>query len=146
MNLIIFAVVVYIIWKKFGKNFVVSLEQALEGNDFNKIVKIKTTSTKTYYTAIKNGENYLIVNLNVIKNPDVKDIDDVAKVMEEIHYHYCILITKAAYSESIKAYAEEKEIQVMYYWDLLNNRNKYVKIDTNSVIENVVEKIKVNDR
>ena len=60
MGIIFFLIIFLIIWVKVLSKFTVDVLQILQANDFQKIVKLKTTSTKTFYKAIKNGENYLI--------------------------------------------------------------------------------------
>ena len=144
MGVLIFFIIIFIIIVKISSKFSVNILDILNLNDFQKIIKIRTTATKTFYTAIKNGENFLIANIDSIKNPDAKDIDDTAKVMEEIHYHYGILITKATCSKTINDYAKRKEIKVVYFMDLLNSRNENI-INDNNVIETKIDNNIVND-
>lgn len=143
MDLIIFLIIFFVIWPKISKKFTANILELLNANDFQKVVKIKTTSSKTYYTAIKNGENYLIANLDVARNINIKDIEDIAKEKDQIHYHYAILITKNIYAESIKKYAEKKEIQIIYIMELFKNRNKNVEVNVNTGAENKIEE-KIN--
>ena len=138
MGIIFFLIIFLIIWVKVLSKFTIDVSQILQANDFQKIVKLKITSTKTFYKAIKNGENYLIANIDGIKVPDAKDIEDTVKEMEEIHYHYGILITKATCPQSINDYAKRKEIKVVYFMDLLNNSDKNI-INDNNVIENKID-------
>lgn len=138
MGIVFFLIIFFIIWVKVLSKFTIDVLQILQANDFQKIVKLKTTATKTFYTAIKNGENYVIANIDGIKVPDAKDIEDTVKVMEEIHYHYGILITKATCSKTINDYAKRKEIKVVYFMDLLNNRDKNI-INDNNVIETKID-------
>ena len=144
MGIVFFLIIVLIIWVIVLSKFTVDVLQILQANDFQKIVILKTTATKTFYTAIKNGENYLIANIDGIKVPDAKDIEDTVKEMEEIHYHYGILITKSTCPQLINEYAKRIEIEVIYFMDLVNNRNKNIIID-NNVIETKIDNTGVGE-
>lgn len=124
MEVIIFLFIIfYIIRKKNISNN--NITNVLTNADFQRIVKIKTTSKQTFYTAIKNGENYIIGYINNLREPTKYDLEDLAKEMKKIHYHCGILISNNINIYKFKKEAEKLGIEVKTSRELKKIERKY---------------------
>ena len=85
MKVIIFIIIIISVMSKLSKNTDTNIEYKLSTLGFSNIKKISVGSLTTYYTAIKNGENYLISYFEKREMLDKTDVDTLYVKMENMH-------------------------------------------------------------
>lgn len=132
MEILIFIFIIYVFWKKYGKNSKLSKEEMLKRKGFSNIEKISENVTTTYYAAIKRGDNYLISYMKEYL-PSMNSINLLAKEMKNRHYHKGILISKSVPAQNLVEYGMKNSIEVTTTFDLKNLTNTNVGTVSNNI-------------
>lgn len=128
MEVIIFIIIIWSIFAKSAKNTNTSIESKLAKLDFTNIKKISVGALTTYYTAIKNGENYLISYFQKREMLDRTDVDTLYLKMDNMHFHNGLLIGLYRVPEDVRKYGLENGIEVAAIGNLnaeYMNRRQY---------------------
>lgn len=114
MEVIIFIIIVISVMSKLSKSSSTGLniELKLAKLDFTNIKKISVGALTTYYTAMKNGENYLISYFQKREMLDKTDIDTLYVKMENMHFHNGLLIGLYRVPEDVRKYGLQYGIEV----------------------------------
>ncbi len=118
MGSIIFIIVIFMVVVSLNKNSNMSstmnwnVVDRLAKLDFTNIKRISSSSLTTYYTAIRNGENYIISFFQKKGMLDSVDVDTLYVKMESMHFHNGLLIGLYRVSEDVRRYAKQYDIEV----------------------------------
>ena len=137
-DLIIFIIIIYIIVKK-SKFSSANIFNLLNIQEFQNIVLLKHTSSSSFYTAQKAGDNYLIQVMevgNIVSKNTILELTDLA---QKNHYHNMILIP----SSSIISDIAKKEI-ASYNIQILNP-NQQVSSDDSIRKSSFISKMPLDD-
>lgn len=142
MGIVVFVVIIFIIMSTLSKNpdinmNMISVESRLTQLDFTNIKKISATSLTTYYTAIRNGENYLISFFQKREMLDTTDVDTFYIKMQTMHLHNGILIGLYRVSEDVRRYAKQYDIEVAAIGNLNVNYMNNGRYDIIGKTENI---------
>lgn len=138
MELIIFIIIIWSIFSKLSNNTSISIESKLEKLDFTNIKKISASNLLIYYTAIKNGENYLISYSLKREMLDSTDVDLLYVKMDGMHFHKGLLIGLYRVAEDVRKYGLQYGIEVAAIGNL---NTEYINIQYN--IKKVKEDVNV---
>lgn len=135
MEVIIFIIIIWSIFAKSAKNTNTSIEAKLAKLDFTNIKKISVSTLSIYYTAIKNGENYLISYSLKREMLDTTDVDSLYVKMESMHFHNGLLIGLYRVPEDVRKYGLQYGIEVAAIGNLnveyMNRKYNIIKTNEN---------------
>ena len=129
MDFLIAIYIIYIIYKKFvnKSNGLLSINLAMERLGYTNIKLLEQTTTSKYYSAIKKGDNYLILQIN---KPSTSVVNSLAVKMRNKHYHYGVIASTFNVDEATKRYGEKYCIEFVNILNIKNlNENVQAKLE-----------------
>ncbi len=140
--------VIALIIKSNNKKLVVN-NKILGKNGFSQIKQVKNGTKLEYCSAIKRGDNYLLQFIRIDNMPSISDINELAKLMKDMHYHNGIIICKARPFDRIQEHARINSIEIKtiteLYRQAVDNRTIEKNAKKNDLSEEPIERFKEFD-
>ncbi|MGN1299494.1 MAG: hypothetical protein ACI4UE_05905 [Candidatus Scatovivens sp.] len=119
-DLIFIIIIIIIVTNYLKSKKIIINNKMLEANGFSKIQQLSENQKYEYCSAIRNGDNYLILFIRSVNLPTMSDINLLATEMKNKHFHKGIIVCLGQPNNRLIEYAKVNCIEIKSALDLKN--------------------------